>query len=93
MEHKIKHLIKKFGFNQILKEIKDNDRAWRLPSLFEVREIREQVEYDVIWTRVEGLNPEDTETHAYLYNIKDDKPELCSKNHMHNVVVIRTNNV
>ena len=83
----MKHLIKKFGFNSIQLELKKHN--WLLPSAQEVKE--ENIDYKVVW--VTDIPPllEDQKTHACLYNVVDDKLEICNRNHMHSIVVKKIN--
>ena len=81
----MKHLIRKFGFNGIQKELLKHN--WTLPSARQIRGM--DIDYDVVWVSDVALLKEDRETHGYLYNIIDDKLELCNKSHMHNIVVIK----
>ena len=84
----MKHLIKKFGLHSIEEEVLKHN--WVLPTMAEVK-AESGLEYDVVW--VKDLPPleEDHATHGCLYNIPMDKLEVCNKNHMHHIVVIKGN--
>ena len=81
----MKHLIKKFGFRGINKEIEKHN--WILPSADEVRNA--EIEYDVVWVNDIPELESDWETHACIYDVVNDKIEVCNKSFMMNIVVIK----
>ena len=83
---KMKSLIKKFSFNQILEEIKRQN--WKLPSAEEVKQFSD-TNFESVWVRDIIPLKEDRATHAALYIIKKDKIIICNKMFMENIVVIK----
>ena len=83
---KLKQLFKKFSFREILTECEK--QGWKLPSYDEVRG-QTDIDHNVVWVSDVPVLEEDRETHAMIYVVDKDKLELCNKNFMHPIVVIK----
>ncbi len=85
----LKHLIKKFSYNQILEEIKRQPN-WKLPSSLDVKNTSIEIDYDHVWVTDPVELEIDKKTHAHVYDVKNDKVYLCNKSFLQNIIVIKT---
>ena len=83
---KIKNLIKKFSFIEILKTCEAE--GWRLPTLAEAKQ--GTFMHDMFWISDVPDNEADIETHALLYKPETDKTYLVNKSFIEPTVVIVT---
>ena len=83
---KLKSLVKKFSYNEILKELPK--QGWTLPTLKEVRESKDDIEYNVVWISDLPTTSEDRTTHALLYDVNKDEVELVNKMFQLHVAVV-----
>jgi len=81
---KLKSLIKKFSYNELVKTCKRE--GWRIPTAKEVK--NRKTEHDTFWI-IDPPEKQDRKTHAHIYqkHFKDGH-QIANKNFLMNAVVI-----
>lgn len=81
---KLKSLIKKFSYNELLKTCKREN--WRIPTAKEVK--NRKTEHDTFWI-IDPPEKQDRKTHAHIYqkHFKDGL-QIANKHFLMNAVVI-----
>ena len=79
-----KHLVKKFSYNGLVKEAKN--QGWIIPTKADLEKL--DLHYNAVWTNDMPENEGDVESHAMLYNSLNGKLMLANKMQIHNCVVL-----
>ena len=84
---RLKTLVKKFSFNK-LKEL-CKEKNWEIPTSKDVERTYSEIGHNLVWVSDELPNPEDRETHGYLYDVETCLLTMANKNQMHHCAVIK----
>ena len=84
---KFKNLIAKFGYRSLDATCKQ--KGWRIPTVEEIRENREDSPYNFVWVSDKPPKEEDRETHGLAYDFALDDVKLVNKSFMLHCIVVK----
>ena len=82
--YKLKVLIKKFNFNELVTECVKQD--WKIPLAHELNNT--DIPYEEIWVATLPARVIDRVTHAYIFRFKSGNLLVSNRNNLQNAVVL-----
>ena len=82
--YKLKVLIKKFSYPELLKECKE--RGWVIPMAHEIGGV--DYPYDEIWVSTLPVRVKDRKSHAYVYRQKSGNLLIANRNYLEHAIVL-----